>query len=580
MKSLKNISGFAMYRRSGFAIIACLVIFSSVVRAQNANRKPTPPSSTPLPSRSHVVNLSTTSSSGGSRVSLTSDQSLNNYEAYRSGDRFYVKIPPTDVRSPAARGPGFEDLKVQRSADSTVLSFRLQPGATARVEQQANQLSVVFRTAGARASSSALTQQPAPGNRQARSSGNQRGVAAPNPAGNTSATRNARSLLPAAGSAPSPSGSPYPNTTPASTSETNSQTSSSIATASPVAQATPVASGISNENGSLKERLQYLLLVAKLNPIPLAIGLAVIVLLIMLFLFQRRRAKERPTETPQQNNAPMEGAAKPQESNSSGPIATALPVATIRSNDQPIATALPLATIRSNDQPIATALPMASIPSNDQPIATALPVAPVRSNDQPIRHNKHETRIARVAEQIRRVLSGKDYDRTVVGSDDRATRQLVAAELVSALAGRGGSRHEYAREAFITNGYFEDATRDLHVGESPAERAAAALHLSFVHDPAATPHLIAALEDPAVEVRRAAVEALQDQCDPDAIAPLNKLLKTEADARLPKALIKKALEAGATAGTEEQSPAGVAQSHLPIAPKEFQRQSEREVIEI
>jgi hypothetical protein len=548
MKSLKNISGFAKYRRFGFAIIAWLVIFSAVVRAQNANRKPTPPSSTPLPARSHVVNLSTTSSSGGSRVSLTSDQSLNNYEAYRSGDRFYVKIPPTDVRSPAARGPGFEDLKVQRSADSTVLSFRLQPGATARVEQQANQLSVVFRTAGASASSSALTQQAAPGNRQARTAGNQRAAAAPNPAGNTSATRSARSLLPAAGSAPSSSGSPYPNTTPVSTPETNNQTSSSIATASPVAQVTPTNSGISNENGSLKERLQYLLSVAKLNPIPLAIGLAVIVLLIVLFLFQRLRAKERPTETPQQNNAPVEGAAKPQESNSSGPIATALPMATIRSNDQPIATALPMATIRSNDQPI--------------------------------RHDEHETRIARVAEQIKRVLSGKNYDRTIVGSDDRATRQLVAAELVSALAGRGGSRREYAREAFITNGYFEDATRDLHVGESPAERAAAALHLSFVHDPTATPHLIAALEDPAVEVRRAAVEGLQDQCDPDAITPLNKLLKTETDARLPKTLIKKALEACATAGTEEQSPAGVAESHLPIAPKEFQRQSEREVIEI
>jgi len=96
----------------------------------------------------------------------------------------------------------------------------------------------------------------------------------------------------------------------------------------------------------------------------------------------------------------------------------------------------------------------------------------MRRDDQPIRHNEHDTRIARVAEQIKRVLSGKDYDRTVVGSDDGATRQLVAAELVSALAGRGGSRREYAREAFMTNGYFEDATRNLHVAESPAERAA------------------------------------------------------------------------------------------------------------
>jgi len=239
-----------------------------------------------------------------------------------------------------------------------------------------------------------------------------------------------------------------------------------------------------------------------------------------------------------------------------------------------------MASVSSNDQPIAIAFPKASTRSNNQLIATSLPIASTRSNDQSVRHNEHEIRIAQVADQIKRVLSGKDYDRTVVGSDDCDTRRLVAAELVSALAGRGGSRQEHAREAFMANGYFEDATRDLRGADSPAERAAAALHLSFVHDRAATPHLIAALEDSSVEVRRAAVEALQDQRDPDAIAPLNKLLKTETDPKLPRALIKKAVEACATAGIETQTSAGIDQSHLPIASNEFQRQSEREVIEI
>lgn len=284
-------SGFPRCRRPGLAIIACLLTFSSVVSAQNPSRKPTPPSRTPTPARSRVANLSTTSSLGGSRVSLISDQSLNNYESYRSADRFYVKIPPIDVRSPFARGSGFEDFKVQRSADSTVLSFRLQPGATARVEQQANQLSVIFRTAGASASNPNLTQQTAPGNRQARSSGHQRAAAVPNPANNTNVTRSAQSSM-SSGSAPAPSNSPNPNATPASTYQSNSQTSSSIGIASPIAQATPVASRSPTDSGSLRDRLRYLLLLAKLNPIPVVIGLAVIVFLIVLILFRRRIESE------------------------------------------------------------------------------------------------------------------------------------------------------------------------------------------------------------------------------------------------------------------------------------------------
>src|SRR3954462_6506610 len=82
--------------------------------------------------RQHVATLRSSDSQEGSRVAISSDQSLNNYEAYRRGDRFYVKIPAADVpRAEAIRGRGFADVKAQRNGDSTVLSFRLQPGATA-----------------------------------------------------------------------------------------------------------------------------------------------------------------------------------------------------------------------------------------------------------------------------------------------------------------------------------------------------------------------------------------------------------------------------------------------------------------
>src|SRR2546423_7058729 len=84
--------------------------------------------------RQRVATMRASDSTEGSRVALTANQSLNDYEAYRRGDRFYVRIPPADVpRAEVVRGRAFADVKVNRSADSTVVSFRLQPGATAHV---------------------------------------------------------------------------------------------------------------------------------------------------------------------------------------------------------------------------------------------------------------------------------------------------------------------------------------------------------------------------------------------------------------------------------------------------------------
>ena len=85
-----------------------------------------------------VATLRASDSTNGSRVALTSNQSLNDYEAYRRGDRFYVRIPAADVPRPeAVRGRAFGDVKVQRGASDTVVSLRLQPGATDECRDQA-----------------------------------------------------------------------------------------------------------------------------------------------------------------------------------------------------------------------------------------------------------------------------------------------------------------------------------------------------------------------------------------------------------------------------------------------------------
>lgn len=84
--------------------------------------------------------------SEGARVTVVSDSMLNDYEAFRRGDRFYVTIPQADFAAgkPGFRGDGFEDVQVQKVGDSVVFSFKLQPGATARVDQRSNRLDVIF----------------------------------------------------------------------------------------------------------------------------------------------------------------------------------------------------------------------------------------------------------------------------------------------------------------------------------------------------------------------------------------------------------------------------------------------------
>src|SRR3989442_1210614 len=141
--------------------LAFVFVLAAVsVAAQSRIVKPTPQPTPNAAKRTHVATLRASDSSEGSRVAISSDQSLANYEAYRRGDRFYVKIPAADVpRAEAVRGRGFADVKTQRSADNTVLSFRLQPGTTARVEQGSNRLEGVF-TVPARGTSTASSAGP------------------------------------------------------------------------------------------------------------------------------------------------------------------------------------------------------------------------------------------------------------------------------------------------------------------------------------------------------------------------------------------------------------------------------------
>jgi hypothetical protein len=98
------------------------------------------------PNQKRITALQPGAAAEGSRLTIVSDSALNDYEAFRRGDHFYVKIPLAESTSelPHCCGDGFKDVKVKRVGDNLVVSFRLQPGANARVDQRSNQLDVIF----------------------------------------------------------------------------------------------------------------------------------------------------------------------------------------------------------------------------------------------------------------------------------------------------------------------------------------------------------------------------------------------------------------------------------------------------
>jgi HEAT repeat protein len=159
-----------------------------------------------------------------------------------------------------------------------------------------------------------------------------------------------------------------------------------------------------------------------------------------------------------------------------------------------------------------------------------------------------------VQAQTRRLLEGESYDGAVVGSRDSMARQMIGAELLSALAGRNVERRERARAAFVEHGYFDEKARDVREAAAPAERAAAARSLALVGDRAAAPHLIAALDDDSMEVRRASVEALGALREPTAVEPLEALLRREKKQhnRIPNRIIQHAIDTCRLAAVEEK----------------------------
>src|SRR5215203_7292885 len=130
------------------ALVAALslsaLLLSGGASAQRAARQGNDNASGGAKSK-RVVGVRSSDIGNGSRVTITADDTLKDYSAYRSGDRFYVVLPKAAAGARGGgSGKGYSDMQVQQRGDSVVLSYRVQPGAKPRVEQKFNRLDVVF----------------------------------------------------------------------------------------------------------------------------------------------------------------------------------------------------------------------------------------------------------------------------------------------------------------------------------------------------------------------------------------------------------------------------------------------------
>jgi len=542
-----------------------------------------------------VTSVRLGSANEGSRVTVVSDSALNDYEAYRRGDRFYVKIPAANFASgvPNLRGAGFEDVQVQKDADSSIISFRLQPGTAARVDQRSNRLDVVFSTLG-RSDNSGGTNTNVTGRAQ-NTTENRPDVAGSLPPSSTGSSRDGRDLSssnqnrierPSQGtlaSQQSTAGSPQGSSgtasqaNPAGSSPGANETatgSPSGATSTPesllapkspgqpttveqqpaaTAQGTTSSQNLRVRGGSAGQWLAR-------NWLPVVIAALLLVGLPLLFVAYRRSKLKR-------NNRPRlskESLVQPKNLGNVGFNETEF--AALVDNAAPdIAVARTSELSESKVELFPLVPPSSETRRTEKTVETqptksvlhSLEATPLIS-EQPLPNT--EVSLERTDFEVKKLLAGEDYDSSLINASDSTTRQMIAAQLLTALGDRSLEQNEPARRAFLNHGYFDEATRDLRTADSPAERAAAASKLGKVGSPLGTSHLIAALQDSAPEVRRSAVESLGQIGDSGAIQALNDLLSRETSRQLPEAVIRRAIEsitvATAVRPAEKSAPRG------------------------
>jgi hypothetical protein len=137
-----------------FALIALVILWGVSAQAQSVQQQAVAAATNALAAASSPPSKRLASvrileaPAGGSRVVVTSDASLADYEAHSEGRRFVVLIPSAAAPKiqNELRGPGFIDASVEARGPDVVLTFHLEDGARARVVQRFNRLEILFET--------------------------------------------------------------------------------------------------------------------------------------------------------------------------------------------------------------------------------------------------------------------------------------------------------------------------------------------------------------------------------------------------------------------------------------------------
>ncbi len=599
----------------------------------------------PQAQKKNLASVKATETPEGSSIAIISDSAaLNDYSAYRGGDRFFVLIPAADASrvSSGLRGRGFADLRAEKRGNDVLLSFRLLQGAMARVSQKFNRLEIIITVpalvaaiAQANANNTNNTSNPVNTNNRTQPN-NSNGTG--NTGGTSSVNSNTRTRLNnggansnigganpigSTGTNPIGNGANPTGTTPQNNAgQQNSTTNPSLNNQPagipigpngtvtqqgtegfpPVNQTSPLAQPSTTvppdqvaqqqppapidpattanapvtTNAPAPAGGTSLGATLKQNWVLLLIALAAAGLIAWVLLARSRADNslvEERMESMRESRTDAIKAVRAEAAVVAAPIVTRSAKVKAKPVAEPlIEPAAPEAEPAFESEAEASMFsPVASIAA---PLAAEMASAPAveEEPEEAFEAKGIEPVAARpvaseqASEEVASLLAGHDYDKEIINTQHAEARQMVAAELLAALAGRNTVRHERARAAFVEHGYFDDATRTLRTAESPAERASSARSLGLVRDHSATPHLIAALEDESPEVRRAAVESLAEVRDPAAVASLEALRDREKDRKIPPALIQHAIEASVVgrAKVEPTSPVASPYATTPL----------------
>jgi HEAT repeats len=514
------------------------------------------------PQKKNITPLRSGDTSEGSRITITSDAPLNDYSAYRSGDRYYVVIP--EANAPRAqsglRGRGFEDVQVQRRGNDAILSFKLQPGTNARVSQRFNRLDVELTAPGGRAASvptptpkaaaTPATAQPTPqttprstpqtatAGQPSTGAGTQPTTPQTGSATNPVLTPQGTGANPAVVYAPTPDASASPGASPAA-SPVATPPAEQIAQAQPPTTTQPATTTTTSTTSTTGTSLGTML---RQNWLVILIAALVLLSLVMIVVARSRAQRTAGAAAPARRVSRKERQAAKKATAELEEADKAVPVADVLYKSSTLPKAKPLATATTADAV-----------DEAEAVEDEAMAAPVLAGEEAAEAElAPAVDVERIENEVRNVLGGESYDEEIIGATDAGTRQFVATGLLAALAARNVEQRERARQAFVKHDYLNEATRQLRTADAPAERASAARTLGYVQDKSTTPHLVAALDDDSPDVRRAAVESLAELHDPSAIQPLEDLLKRERDRKVSRSLIKRAIEASAVVVEEEQ----------------------------